>query len=363
MVVTILYAGSTYLYILLNNPFRLFTDVMKFYPHIDRYLGALDPKPDYLAPSFWAANFFYFTSTHNFIGAAASTIIVCAFAAGLFFVMTKLADKFYQETFWIARQKLFERKLTLLTPAKKLKVASDQPVSLMRRDILMFIREPSQVFHFIVLMMLIGIFLFNLFAMRIYLPDKFILTSAFTLIYAFNSFLIVALAVRFVYPMLSLEGESFWVVRSSPAKLEDVFYTKLLPSITFLSMIGAALGYAALSPFAKFRGLIPTSMAYGLISGMIFPSVAMIFGGAFVDYKEKNPVRISSAHGATVSLLVSVGIMVIVSSIVFNRTFQYFSESGSLRDELPGVLILIFIAAFCIGFARYFGVRALKADI
>ncbi|MFZ1080504.1 MAG: hypothetical protein WAO19_01105, partial [Candidatus Kryptoniota bacterium] len=77
VVVTILYAGSTYIYIFLNNPFKLFNDVMKYYPHIDRYLGALDPKPDYFTPSFWTANFFYFTSTNNPVGAAASAMIVC----------------------------------------------------------------------------------------------------------------------------------------------------------------------------------------------------------------------------------------------------------------------------------------------
>lgn len=362
-VVTILYAGTTYAYIRLNNPFKLFNDVMKYYPHIDRYLGALDPKPDYIAPSFWAANFFYFTSTDNIIGAAASAIIVCTFAVLLFLLMTKLADKFYQETYWIARQKLFERKLGMSTAKEKSTGAPVKPVSLMKRDLLLFIREPSQTFHFAVLILLIGVFLFNLFAMRIYLPDKFIITSAFTLIYAFNNFLVVALAVRFVYPMLSLEGESFWLVRSSPVKLNEVFYTKLLPGIVFLSTIGTVLGYAALSPFEKFRDLIPTSMAFGFAGGIIFPSVVMIFGGAFVDYKEKNPVRISSSHGATVSLIVSVGVMVILSSIVFNRTFQYFSSKGKLQDELWGSWILLLIGAGCAAIARYFGVRALKMDL
>jgi len=361
--VTIFYAGSTYFYILLNNPFRLFNDVMKYYPHIDRYLGALDPKSDYLAPSFWAANFFYFISTHNIIGAAASATIVCAVAVGLFSLMIKLAAKYYQETFWIARQKLFEKKIGASSMINKSIGKLGKPISLMKRDFLLFIREPSQVFHFIALMVLIGIFLFNLFAMRIYLSDKFIITAAYTLIYAFNNFLIVALAVRFVYPMLSLEGESFWALRSSPVKLEDLFFAKLLPSIVFLSLIGAILGYAALSPFEKFRDLIPTSMAFGFAGGIIFPSVIMIFGGSFVDYREKNPVRISSSHGATISLLVSVGIMVVLSSIVFNRTFKYFSSEGKLQNELLGIWILVLIGMGCVLLARQFGIHALKMDL
>ncbi len=364
VIVTVFYAGGTYLYVLLNNPFRLFNDVMKFYPHIDRYLGALDPKPDYFAPSFWSANFFYFATTGNFAGAAVSALIVCGIAVGLFVLMVKLAERFYQDAFWIARHKLFERKVGKLASYGLPEINKKaREISILRRDLLLFVREPSQTFHFAVMIILIGIFLFNLFAMRIYLPDTFIVTSAFTLIFAFNSFLIVSLGVRFVYPMLSLEGESIWLLRSSPVDLREVFYSKLLPSVILLSLIGIVLGYAAPAPFKNFRGLIPVSMLYGLIGGVIFPSVGMIFGAAFVDYKEKNPVRISSSHGASVSLLISVGIMVILSVIVFDQTFSYFTARGNLSVSFSGLWILACIAIAVVGLARQFGMRALRIDL
>jgi ABC-2 type transport system permease protein len=213
------------------------------------------------------------------------------------------------------------------------------------------------------MIILIGIFLFNLFAMRIYLPDTFIITSAFTLIFGFNSFLIVSLAVRFVYPMLSLEGESFWQLRSSPIDLRRIFYSKLLPSIILLSLIGVVLGYAAPSPFKNFHGLIPTSMVYGFVGGIIFPSMVMVFGGAFVDYKEKSPVRISSSHGATISLLVSIGVMAILSVVVFNRTFSYFSYRVNLPVDVSGVWVLGLVALFCVAMAHVFGMKALRADL
>ena len=363
-VVTVLYAGSTYLYISLNNPFRLFNDVMKYYPHIDRYLGALDPKPDYLAPSFWSANFFYFAATGNFAGAAASVLIVGGTASILFLLMIRLAGRFYQEAFWTARHKLFERKVKDTGEIGESSARGNtKPVSLLKRDFLLFVREPSQTFHFVVLIVLIGIFLFNLFAMRIYLPDTFIISSAFTLIFAFNSFLIVSLAVRFVYPMLSLEGQSIWLVRSSPVKLKRVFYSKILPSVVFSAVLGALLGYAAPSPFRSFHGLISTSMVYGFAGGIIYPAVVMIFGGAFVDYREKNPVRISSSHGATVSLLVSLGVVVILSSAVFNQTFEYFSSKGLLRPSMSAVWLTGMIALTSLLLSRFFGVRALKTDM
>lgn len=362
--VTLLYAGSTYSYVMFNNPFTLFTNVMKYYPHIDRYLGVLDPKLDYLAPSFWSANFFYFATTGNFIGAAASALVVCSVAVLLFLLMVKLADKYYEEAYWTARHKLFERKVK--NGSDPLESHGGKPrktISLIKRDFLLFVRDPSQTFHFGVLMVLIGIFLLNLFEMRIYLPETFIVSSAFTLIYAFNSFLIVSLAVRFVYPMLSLEGETMWLLRSSPVRLSRVFYAKLLPSVVFLSAVGVILGYAAPSPFKNFRGLITASVIYGSLGGVVFPSLVMVFGGVFADYKENNPVRISSSHGATVSLLVSIGVMVILSSVVFNQAFEYFSTKGAMPVEMSGAWALAAAGVVCFSLARFFGVRALKTDM
>ncbi|MCL5267527.1 MAG: hypothetical protein M1469_05425 [Bacteroidetes bacterium] len=363
-VLSLVYAGGTYLYVRLNNPFRLFTEVMKYYPHIDRYLGVLDPKLDYLIPSFWSANFFYFATTGNVTGAALSALIVCGVAALLFVLMLRLADKYYQEAYWIAHHKLFERKVAnsgeVFGGAAKKRI---RPISPFKRDFLMFVREPSQMFHFVIMIVLIGVFLFNLFEMKIYLPDTFIISSAFTLIFAFNSFLIVSLAVRFVYPMISLEGESIWLLRSSPVRPATLFYSKLLPSIVLLSTIGIVLGYAAPSPFKNFRGLVPESIAYGFASGIIFPSIAMVFGGAFVDYREKNPVRIASSHGATVSLLISLGVMVILSSIVFSKAFRYFSFHADHQFDLSVAWILGAIGVCCVALARFFGGRALRVDL
>ncbi len=361
---TLIYAASTYSYVVLNNPFRLFTDVMKYYPHIDKYLGVLDPKLDYFAPSFWSANYFYFATTGNLWGATISASIVCAVAGFLFYVMVKLAQRHYEEAYWVAKHKLFERRVKALAdPFVQGAGRRRGRISLLRRDFLLFIREPSQTFHFAVLMALIGVFLMNLFEMRIYLPDRFIISSAFTLIYAFNSFLIVSLAVRFVYPMLSLEGETMWLMRSSPVKLQNLFYAKLLPAIMFLSIVGGVFGLAAPSPFRNFHGLITVSTLYGAVGGIVFPSVVMIFGGAFVDYKEKNAVRISSSHGATVSLLVSVGIMVILSSVVFSQAILCFSSGGAAPVDESRAWILAFAAVAAFYVARLFGLRALKTDL
>ncbi len=364
LAVTLLYAGTTYSYVVLNNPFTLFTNVMKYYPHIDRYLGVLDPKLDYLAPSFWSANFFYFATTGNLVGAAASALVVCGVAVLLFFLMVKLAQRYYEEAYWTARHKLFERKVSNGgDPLGYRGQKQFKPISILRRDFLLFIREPSQTFHFSVLMVLIGIFLLNLFEMRIYMPETFIVSSAFTLIYAFNSFLLVSLAVRFVYPMLSLEGETMWLLRSSPVRLAKVFYAKLLPAVIFLTAVGAILGYAAPSPFKNFSGLITASVVYGSLGGIVFPSLVMTFGGVFADYKENNPVRISSSHGATVSLLVSMGVMVILSSVVFNQSFEYFSAKGTMPVDLSGSWMLGLTGVVCFFLARFFGMRALETDI
>jgi|YelNatPaOPRAMG01_1025707.scaffolds.fasta_scaffold00044_80 ABC-2 type transport system permease protein len=364
-IVIISYIGFTSAYIALNNPFRLFNSVMKFYPHLDRYLGVLDPKIDYLSPSFWTANVFYFSVTHNLIGVLSSALIVSLTGLVLFGLMMFMAKRYYLDTFWIAQHKLFETESDRHSAplGQFMMKVNPRPISFLKRDYLLFIREPSQVFHFILLVSLIFIFLFNLIRMKIYLPDAFIMTTAFTLIFAFNNFLILSLSVRFVYPMISLEGKGFWIVRSAPVKIEKLFYIKALVSVIFLLSLSMILGYAAPAPFKNFLALIPISLIFGAIGGVVIPLVVLTFGGLYADFNEKSAVRLSSSHGATVSLLVALGITVILSSIIYISAKGFFVDGR--RPELSIYSAIILGVAVCLtfGVALFFDVRSLKQDI
>jgi len=338
---------------------------MKFYPHLDRYLGVLDPKIDYLSPSFWTANVFYFSVTHNLIGVLSSALIVSLTGLVLFGLMMFMAKRYYLDTFWIAQHKLFETESDRHSAplGQFMMKVNPRPISFLKRDYLLFIREPSQVFHFILLVSLIFIFLFNLIRMKIYLPDAFIMTTAFTLIFAFNNFLILSLSVRFVYPMISLEGKGFWIVRSAPVKIEKLFYIKALVSVIFLLSLSMILGYAAPAPFKNFLALIPISLIFGAIGGVVIPLVVLTFGGLYADFNEKSAVRLSSSHGATVSLLVALGITVILSSIIYISAKGFFVDGR--RPELSIYSAIILGVAVCLTFrvALFFDVRSLKQDI
>lgn len=353
------YIAMTSFYIMLNNPFKLFNDVMRFYPHLDRYLGVLDPKIDYFAPSFWTANVFYFSVTRNIIGATASALIVSLTSLTLFWIMMILGKKYYVEAFWIAQHKLFEKEKAENTCAR----INIRPISFLRRDYLLFVREPSQVFHFILLIVLIFIFLFNLIRMKIYLPDPFIMTAAFTLIFAFNTFLILSLSVRFVYPMISLEGMGFWIVRSAPVKIEKVFYTKMFISVIFLSLLSIILGYAAPSPFNNFLKLIPLSLIFSVIGGIVIPLVVLTFGGTYADFREKSAVRLSSSHGATVSLLVALCVTILLSSIIYISARNFFITGHKPGLSIYSIIMLISITGIAFFAALFSGVRSLKQDI
>ncbi|MGC8652776.1 MAG: putative ABC transporter permease subunit [Candidatus Kryptoniota bacterium] len=364
-VVIISYIGSTSAYIMLNNPFKLFNNVMKFYPHLDRYFGMLDPKLDYFAPSFWSANVFYFSTTHNLRGALASALIVSLTSLALFALMMFAAKRYYFDAFWTAQHKLFVKQKIQHNsfPGYSNGLVKKSTVSFLKRDYLLFVREPSQVFHFVLLFGLILIFLFNLIKMKIYLPDPFIMTVAFTLIFAFNTFLILSLSVRFVYPMISLEGKSFWIVRSAPVRIEKLFYIKALVSIVFLSSLSMILGYAAPAPFKNFFNLIPMSLIFSAIGGMVIPLVVLIFGGVYADFNEKSPVRLSSSHGATVSLLVALGVTVILSTVIYIFARGFFINGE--RPELSLETWFILVISVCITFAcaLFFDIRSLKQDI
>jgi len=159
------------------------------------------------------------------------------------------------------------------------------------------------------------------------LPTAFIQNLISFLNLGMVGFVTSAVAVRFVFPAVSLEGESFWIIRSSPLPLKDFLWAKFWSSVlpllvlaevlivlsnvllkvsTLMMVVGvttaalmtfgiAALGIGMGAVFPRFRyenvAQIPTG--FGGIAYMI---VTMLFIGAVVTLEASPVYRIFMAH-------------------------------------------------------------------
>jgi len=196
---------------------------------------------------------------------------------------------------------------------------------------------------------------------------------AFTylVIYAFGGFLTAALTLRFVFPMLSLEGNSFWSLLSAPISSRTVYFTKFVVALLGVMTVGIVVSYFSNLPFAKLARRDTLLLVIGLVSA-IWVSLSMVslnlgFGGYFVNFQEKNPIRIASSQGATLTFLLNLVLLVVMISILvlpLSRYFEsllYFRPFGQRIFLIPGIVFSI-ISMMAMSLGLLVGLRSLKRD-
>jgi ABC-2 type transport system permease protein len=208
------------------------------------------------------------------------------------------------------------------------------PVELfVRRDFWMFFREPSQWLHLGMMIVLLTVFVVSVSSLEMKTTQPLLRAATFIVVFLFNGFLVASVTLRFVYPAVSLEGEAFWAVRSAPVSLSRLYWGKLLGSL--LLVVGIAELLAVLSV-----GLIKDDAALLTLSAVCSASVALALtslnlgaGAAFAVYREKNPIRIASTQGASLTFLLSMAYLGCVVAVMVIPLHGYFERL--LRGEPP----------------------------
>ena len=118
--------------------------------------------------------------------------------------------------------------------------------ALVLKDFKSFFRDTTQWSQLILLTALVIVYLYNFRVLpldKTPLPTFFLQNLVSFLNMALAGFVLSAVSVRFVFPAVSLEGLSFWTIRSSPLSprtfLWGKFWTSLIPLLILAEILPA----------------------------------------------------------------------------------------------------------------------------
>lgn len=366
-IIAVGYAGSVYLYFTITNPMRLVEDVMKLWPNVNAYLGYLDPPFVRFLPSHWVAEFLYW-SLHGNIGRAAPYFVLLFLTMfGLIVIAGLMARRFYYES-WLAvadvqaashSRKLFGSSLFTWGALKP------QWDVLLKRDIVLFFREPSQWLHLALMVSLLGAFLISLATLHFSNDQPAAQATAFLTIFMFIGFLIASITLRFVFPAVSLEGDAFWCVRTSPLHVGKLYWYKTFAAFGSVAFLAAALAFVSISVFHDDRMLAGVASVAALFISLALVGLNVGAGSYFAMYKEKNPIRVASSQGASLTFLASMVYLTIVVAILLIPLNRYFVaaqlvEVASARWAYTPLAIVAALSVMIFGVATSVGVRAIR---
>ena len=367
------YLSVIYAYFKITNPVELVNEVMKHYPDVNEYFGYLDPPFVHYLPNHWVTEFFYWSINGDTPRAIANLSLLFFTMLGLIVLAGLIGRKYYYESWLIASDAQIMRgpgkrhfRLKLLEFGRK-NFLRPQTDAIIKRDTWLFLREPSQWLHLLLMMVLLCIFLISMSSLELRLSHPLLQAVSFLIVFLFNGFLIASVALRFVFPSVSLEGEAFWAVRTSPYSLRDLYWQKFAFSFIALLTLAEFLSIVSVGMLRRDTQLIQLA---GITTGFIALALSSLNLGAgtyFATFKEKNPIRIASSQGSSVTFLISMVYMTVVVMILIvplNNYFQRYLLFGAQPSSwlvLPVVGVGV-LSMLCFLIATSVGLRSIQRD-
>ncbi|MEM1350653.1 MAG: hypothetical protein AAGI01_18975, partial [Myxococcota bacterium] len=185
--------------------------------------------------------------------------------------------------------------------------------ALLVKDWRIFTRDASQWSNLLVIVAVLTLYLVNYKYFDIFSDQKLYGEVG---LYFFNlavcGFMVVAMGGRFLFPAVSMEGRSFWLLVQAPVSLERVLVGKWLGAILPVAVVGQGVIWASNLLVAQnwFHMLVASILV--LFLTFCIAAIAVGMGAIYPQFYNPNAASIASSFGALIYMIGSI-IMVLIS--------------------------------------------------
>ncbi len=278
-----------------------------------------------LLPSYWTSAGILATAEGAGPRAIMMLILSSSSALVLIFLLQILGNRLFIDSWMFSNESASPRKArkVLLKPLHKLLQFLPGDVrAVFLKDARTFLRDAAQWSQVLIFFGMLGLYFSNLRSFNYHLlPDSWRNTIAFLNVFSVSA-VMTSIGSRFIYPQLSLEGQSFWVVGLAPTTMVRVLITKFVMSLIFMTAI--SLWLMTLSCNMLGVSTITRFIAYSLAVGISFAICGLStgLGAIFIDLRQRNPSAIVSGFGGTLNLVLSLCFL-LLAIFPYSMAFHY----------------------------------------
>ena len=372
-----LYFFFIFLFFKSSNPIQLTEEVNRHFANADAYLAQLKPGVLRYLPNQWIADFLFALARGSVYEALPSAGLLLVVTLAAFLLCVVAAKKFYYRS-WLISLNIQSLASAPYHPARKRfidlrsgRFLPPQWDALLKKEYLLFFREPAQWIHLLVMLVLTVSFAFS--ASHVNVTLRVVQTQILTylVLFAFGGFMVASVALRFGFPMIGLEGKSFWVLRSAPITNAKLYTVKFILAFVPVLLLAEYIAVSSNVPFVAVSGRLPILMWAGIFNAfwmsLATVSLNLGLGGYFANYLERNPIRSASSQGATLTFLVCLLYLFIFTIIVlpffasYLSSFFVFQQFQFSSIVMPGTLIGV-VSYIVTAVSIVVGVRSLQRD-
>jgi len=206
------------------------------------------------------------------------------------------------------------------------------PLGILRRELVLkelrlFFRDTTQWSQLILLTVLVIVYVFNI----KYLPLKgegvtFFLVNVIPFLnLVLAGFVLASVAARFIFPSVSLEGRTLWLLKSSPMPVRQLLWAKFWVGTTPLLALALGIVFVTdwllqVSDFMFAVSVMTIAMMTIALCGM-----ALGFGTLFPQFETENAAQIPTSFGGLMFMIASVGLIAGVVVLEARPVYGYLS--------------------------------------
>lgn len=302
-----------------------------------QYLQA--PTAEYL-PSWWLTRAMMSLLGGNLGSFAWNFALLFLCAAAIYGLMIYLAEILYMKGFSGAQEgrkfrggnkPCLERRLVHW--ARRRGFAFRSLLTLYWKDRKIFTRDARYWSQVILVFALVAVYLFSIRQLPLGAPDVKSFVSFLNI--GIAGFVVAAIGLRFTFPAISLEGKSWWILKSAPLSLESIMKEKLVFSVLPSVILGGVLVIWSnmILHADAFISILSAATIILCAVGMSVMGVGL--GAAFPKFDIENVHQIESSSGGFIYMACCLGYLGATIAIeawpVKMHFFQHFGR-GNLWD-------------------------------
>ncbi|MFI5241457.1 MAG: hypothetical protein ACHQRL_00490 [Gemmatimonadales bacterium] len=191
-----------------------------------------------------------------------------------------------------------------------------KPFGIVRRELVMkelrvFFRDTTQWSQLILLAVLVLVYVFNV----KFLPLSgsgitfFLVNTIPFLNLGLAGFVLASIAARFIFPAVSMEGRTLWLLKSSPLPMRALLWSKFwigtLPLLVLaVGIVGVTDALLEVTQFIFLVSIFTITLLTFAVAGL-----ALGLGAVFPQYDTENAAQIPTSFGGLVFMMISAGLV------------------------------------------------------
>ena len=334
---------ALFLFIVLYSMFRFMQperllDPDVFITIID-YLGSLKSPTSPFLPNQWAADSL---SAFLFDKPAGEALfsLACLWSTALAGIV--MLGWWFRRAFFFAWSKAQEARSIRITQRRIFSRLLDACLTgfdppqraIIDKDIRSFFRDTAQWSQLFILLAIIAIYLYNFSVLPLEktpIPTRQLQNILAFLNLGLAGFVLTAVSVRLAYPAVSLEGEAFWLVKSSPVGLGRLMWCKFLVNFLLLAFLAEVLIVCSNILLDVDRLMMAISSVTVLVMSFGISGLSIGIGAAFPRFKYENIAQIPTGFGGVSFMMLSMLLCVLIVLIEAQPVQMYLNAASSGR--------------------------------